>query len=206
MIKNKNIMTRIPLFIRVVSLYIIVCIFVLLGLQVQSTLHRQYEFSYSPNDVTYRQKQINYGNIVSKTIIDGEPQTFIMERLGINLPIEYGYYDSNTNSWTVSDDAIYFGYGTALPNNQKGNTFLYGHNRDSVIAKLKDLVVGDEIIIVTKNGHSFKYYYVNDEYVKPNYIGVLHDNPETPRLTIMTCDGIWSLTRRLMYFELKEVI
>lgn len=200
----RNITTRIPLFIRVVSLYVVVAMFGLLGFQINTTLNRQNDFMTVHPQVTYSKKPVNYGTIVSKTIIDGEPVEFKMERLGIDLPVKYGYYDTNDNSWTASDDAIFYAYGTSLPNNQRGNTFLYGHNRDSVIAKLRDLVVGDEVTITTANGHTFIYFYTGDISVAPDYTDVLKDDPEKPRLTIMTCEGIFSLTRRLMYFDLKE--
>lgn len=201
---NRNITARMPLFLRVVSLYVIVGWLVLLGCYAAATINRQDEIIMVPSGIVYVKKNINYGNIVTKVIIDGEPQTFTMQRLGINLPIKYGYYDTNTDDWTTSDDAIYFGYGTALPNNQRGNTFIYGHNRDSVIGKLAYLVVGDEVTITTKNGHTFTYSYTGDLSVKPNYTSILREDPDTPRLTIMTCEGVWSLTRRLMFFDLKE--
>lgn len=187
-------------------MYVIVATFGFLGYLADVTIKRQDEFIVASPNIIYVKKPVNYGTIVSKTIIDGEPLGFKMARLGIDLPIKYGYFDTNDSSWTTSNDAIFYAYGTALPNNQRGNTFLYGHNRDSVIAKLSGLVVGDEVTITTANGHTFIYSYTGDKSVPPDYTDVLRDDPDTPRLTVMTCEGIFSLTRRLMYFDLKESI
>lgn len=206
MLTRLNKTTRMPLFLGAVSLYAAIAVFVYFGYPTDTAIKSHDEnVSVLPNETNQKNK-VNYGTIVSKTIIDGEPQTFIMDRLGIVLQIKYGYFDSDSNSWTVSDDAIYYAYGTALPNNQRGNTFLYGHNRDSVVAKLSDLVADDEVKIITINGHTFIYSYVSDDSVSPDYVDILKYDPNTPRLTVMTCEGVWSLTRRLMYFDLKESI
>jgi LPXTG-site transpeptidase (sortase) family protein len=149
-------------------------------------------------------KPVVYGDIVLKKIIDGQPISFAVERLNIALPVKDGAYSADIGGWTLSDDAVYYAQMTALPNNQRGSTLIYGHNQDKVIARLSDLVVGDLATITTENGHIFKYTYVSDAIVPPDLTTILYDNPDQPRLTVMTCEGIWSQTRRLMYFNLVE--
>jgi len=141
---------------------------------------------------------------IVKRVIYGEPVSLQIERLGINLPIKNGVYDSTTGKWTLSDDAVYFAQITALPNNQRGNTFLYGHNDRNVFGSLSGLIGGDLAIIRTANNHIFTYVYSSDETIPPDLTSVLYANPDTPQLTMMTCEGVFSQARRLMYFNLLD--
>ena len=195
-------MTKTPLFFRVVSLYAVTLLIVLFLSQF---------FSLRPNistvslPITYH-KVAKVAPVVEKVIFDGEPLSISIDRLGLDLPIKNGIYDKTTNDWTLSYDAVYYAQITALPNNQNGITFLYGHNDDKVLSSTENLVVGDIAVIKTKNGHIFKYIYTNDSLVTPDLTDILYENSDTPRLVIMTCEGIWSQTRRLMYFDLLEAV
>lgn len=144
--------------------------------------------------------------IVSTQIISGTPMRFTIERLAIDLPVNNGYYDSKTDEWTLSDDAVYFATITSRPNDNKGNTFIYGHNQPQVIANMKDIRVGDVVEVTTTNDRVFRYSYVRDAIVTPEFTAVLDEDPSKPQLTVMTCEGIWSAERRLMYFDLLEVL
>ena len=191
--------TKIPLFIRVVSLYVVS--FLILAFV--------YNASTIVNRVNATPKIVGIVKATRKTaivknIIYGEPVSITVERLGINLPIKNGVYDPTTDKWTLSDDAVFYAQITTLPNNQRGNTFLYGHNDKNVIGFLSELVVGDIVIIKTANNHIFTYTYTNDETVPPDLTSVLYANPDNPRLTIMTCEGVFSQARRLMYFDLGD--
>jgi len=201
MITLRNIIAKTPLFLRVVSLYVVIG--VLLGLVFQfQTVQNKTSF----NIVSVRQEKIiNQPKPAIKATIKGEPSSLVMERLDINLPIEAGIYNKETNDWTLSNDAVYYAQITSLPNNQRGVTFLYGHNNKFVLGRLGELVVGDIINLTTKNGHNFTYTYNHDVIVPPDLTTVLYDNPESPQLIIMTCEGIWSQARRLMYFDLQDV-
>lgn len=197
--KIRDITAKIPLLTRVVSLYVVVFLIAFSVFQVVSLINPPLVIKHPPIAVVK-----NSAKIIEKVIIDGQPEYFAVERLGVNLPVKIGTYDQSTDSWTLSDDAVYFAAVSKLPNNQSGNTFIYGHNRDQVIAKLSDLVAGDVAVVKTLNGHSFAYIYVGDDVVSANTTSVLFEETEKPRLTVMTCDGAWSQDRRLMYFDLLE--
>lgn len=196
-----SVAARIPLFYRVVSLYA-----VLFGI-----IFSFNQLSGNNSDIPLELPtaetqtiQIDYENIVSKTIIDGEPKLFKVERLGIELTVESGRYDSSTNEWSLSDDAIFYATMTDLPNNQNGITFLYGHNNMTALEPLAWIVIGDKAVIETKNGHTFTYRYTSDEYVSPDQVDILSEDSNEPVLVVMTCEGIFSQSRRLMYFDLTE--
>lgn len=197
-------MTKIPLFLRVVSLYVAVFLISFSVFQLSILIDKPVHVAL-PQPTPTIVKTKPSAPIIAKEIIDGEPISLQVERLGVNLPIKNGVYNESTGGWTLSDDAVvYYAKVTVLPNNQRGSTFLYGHNNNRVIEPLSGLIVGDIAVITTTNGHTFKYAYMNDAVVPPDLTSVLYDDPEIPRLTIMTCEGVWSQARRLMFFDLQE--
>ena len=198
--KIHSIITKTPLFFRVVSLYAVPLLIVLFLFQVFNPKFNAVSLSLP----TAYHKEVKSAQIVEKVIFNGEPLSISIERLGIDLPIKNGVFNEETKDWTLSDDAVYYAQITALPNNQNGITFLYGHNNDKVLSATENLVFGDIAVIKTKNDHIFKYIYKNDALVPPDLTSILYEASDTPRLVIMTCEGIWSQARRLMYFDLSE--
>jgi LPXTG-site transpeptidase (sortase) family protein len=128
-----------------------------------------------------------------------------LPRLGIELPIISGTYDAAADNWTLSEDKAQFAAMTALPNNETGNTFIYGHNTQAVFAPLAGLQAGDEATVRTTNGLSFKYTFNGDRLVDPKATSILAPT-EAPSLTLMTCEGIFSEARRVAVFDFKEVL
>ena len=200
MYKIHSIITKTPLFFRVVSLYAVPLLIVLSLFQVFNPKLNTVSLSLP----TAYHKEVKSTQVVEKVIFNGEPLSISIERLGIDLPIKNGVFNEETKDWTLSDDAVYYAQITALPNSQNGITFLYGHNNDKVLSATENLVVGDIAVIKTKNDHIFKYIYKNDALVPPDLTSILYEASDTPRLVIMTCEGIWSQARRLMYFDLLE--
>ncbi len=196
MIKPRQIITRTPLFLRVVSLYFVAWLmFIIIG------------FGGGLNTAKITQPIVQRTSpIVSMAVVDGYPKSFSMKRLGIDLPVRTGVYTKESDSWSLSDDAVYFAPMSSLPNNQRGTTFIYGHNNDNVLAQLSEgIVPGDRVSIVTANGHEFIYEYDKYTLVEPKSTGVLYEkSPTIPKLIVMTCEGIWSQSRKLMYFNLVE--
>lgn len=144
--------------------------------------------------------------VIVESTISGKPVSIHVPRLGIELAIVDGAYDRATDSWTLTDDKAQFATMTDQPNDHSGNTFIYGHNTDQVFARLSGLISGDIVEVKTDNGHTFSYVYSGEQSVLPTNTSVLSDTPATPRLTLMTCEGWLSQTRRIMYFDFKEVI
>lgn len=135
----------------------------------------------------------------------GTPNRLVVPRLGLTLPILNGYYDPQTNDWTLSDTDAFFATMTDLPNDKRGSTFIYGHNRPTAFESLKNIAAGDTVDVYTSNGLKFTYEYAQDAIIQPTTTNVLNDDPDHPQLVLMTCEGVWSEVRRLMYFNLKEV-
>ena len=195
----RNIMTKIPLIIKAVSFHVIILTALFVTIQLNSKPIVAATVEPVRSLVTAKPTPIE------KQIITGKPISIAVARLAINLPIHNGTYDDKTGQWSLSDDAAYFATITKQPNDQSGNTFIYGHNTQRIFAPLSQLVKGDTVTIKTANGHTFTYSYTGDTFVPPDLTSVLYDNPASPRLTIMTCEGVWSQARRLMYFNFVGV-
>ena len=193
----KNAITHTPLFLRVVCLYVVaaVPIWVLSHIN-QSHLVASVQIPAATRIIQTLQK---------KEVISGQPARISIARLGIDLPVVDGVYDSANDSWTLRDDAVQFATMTTLPNDDQGNTFLYGHNTVQVLEPVKNIVPGDLLTITATNGKVFSYTYVSDLSVTPDRTDVLAATSPTPRVTLMTCQGFFSETRRLLYFDFTGV-
>lgn len=188
-------LSKIPLIVRVVSLY--VC-FGLAGwggfIATETPI-----LTYMP-PVTKPRPAIYLQSTVS-----GKPISILVPRLGIELPVIDGSYNKAADAWTLTDDKAQFATITDRPNDTGGNTFIYGHNTDRVFGRLVGLTEGDIVQVKTDNNHTFSYVYSGQQIVQPTNTSVLADKPAAPRLTLMTCEGWLSQTRRIMYFDFKEV-
>jgi LPXTG-site transpeptidase (sortase) family protein len=143
---------------------------------------------------------------IKKPIIVGHPKQILIPRLNVNLPIFDGVYDPATQSWTLGNQGVHYAYNTNLPNDDHGNTLLYGHNNPKILGVTKHLQPGDELIVITDNNLTFTYMYTEDQVVEPSNTTLFEGNHyELPRLTLLTCSGTWSQNRRLMNFQFVEV-
>lgn len=144
--------------------------------------------------------------IIQKKVIYDIPSKIILTKFGINLTITTGYFDSIKNNWNISDDVIaYYVSDSAEANNQGGDTVIYGHNNHQVFGSLSELILGDIMKIKTVNGYTFSYKYTSDKLVDPSDTSVLYDKSNNPRLVLLTCNGLLSNKRRVMYFDFVSV-
>jgi len=186
---------RLPLFLRVVALYVFVLgpLYLLWALQppepVLATVPTNTE---PPITIRTSDKRV------------GQPAVITVPRLGMTLPIVDGEYDKEADTWTLSEDKAMFATITALPNNEVGNTFIYGHNTMAVFMPLAELRTGDIVRIGTTNGLTFQYRFTGKTFVEPDAAEILAPTSK-PRLTLMTCEGIFSESRRVMYFDFEKV-
>lgn len=189
---------RVPLILRVVSLYVLVGV----PLWYASTTIQP------PRVVAKVQPALHRQVIpeVVRSIKTGAPVSILVPNVGINLPVIDGTYDSAKDSWTLTDDKAQFAAMTDRPNDRAGNTFIYGHNTDPVFAKLAGLKTGDVAEVKTANDLTFRYVYSGEQIVQPSNTDILNAEPATPRLTLMTCEGIFSQTRRVMFFDFTGVV
>lgn len=194
-----NITTRIPLILRVVSLYVVVGLPLWFAASSGQFTHRVVVDSH----VAVRRQAVVTPLASVKT---GTPTAVAVPNVGISLPVIQGEYDAAKDSWTLTDDKAQFAAMTDQPNDRAGNTFIYGHNTDPVFAKLSALKAGDIAEVKTSNNLTFRYVYTGEQIVQPTNTDILNAEPATPRLTLMTCEGIFSQTRRVMFFDFKEVV
>lgn len=194
-------LAKAPLLAKVVSLYGVAGILGGLGLLAANSLAPSQPV-YAVEPQSYIQPKVA---ISARRVISGWPSRLTIKNLKIDLAVKDGTYDEKSKQWPLSKDAVHYATLTDLPNDSRGNTVLYGHNQNQVVGRMSDIRPGDMAIVKTTNGHEFHYSYVKDELVKPDDTDILFSSSSRPRLTIMTCDGFWSQSRRLMYFDLVEV-
>jgi len=141
---------------------------------------------------------------VATDILSGYPIRISIPSLVLDLAVIDGIYDWQSQTWTLSSDKAHFATLTTLPNNQEGNTFIYGHARHQVFASLSELEIGATATITTDNGLHFTYrlQYVTE--TDPNDDSLFsYEGP--PILTLQTCSGFWYQNRQLFTFSLVEV-
>src|SRR5690606_34543857 len=123
-------------------------------------------------------------------MISGPPIRLDIKSADISIEISDGVYNKQRGTWTLSNDKAHFAVGTSQPNNVAGNTFIYGHNRREVFARITKLVGGEEAKVTTANGHVFVYKLVSRRVVSPTDVSVFaYDGP--PILTVQTCTGLF---------------
>jgi LPXTG-site transpeptidase (sortase) family protein len=132
--------------------------------------------------------------------IKGTPIRIIVPSAGVDLQVDKGYYNTRSQTWTLSD--IHAEYATVTPpvNNIGGNTFIYGHDTKTVFANLSKMKTGDMALIKTDNGKSFYYIFRDAKDVKPTDLS-LFEYEGKPILTVQTCSGAWYQNRRLFVFD-----
>jgi sortase (surface protein transpeptidase) len=135
--------------------------------------------------------------------IQGKPSRLVIPSLNIDVKIADGIYNATTQTWTLSKDKAHYALMTPEPNNQSGNTFIYGHNRSEVFSRLSKLAIGQDAVIYTDNGHVFTYKYRSAYETDPNDSS-LFTYTGAPILTLQTCSGVWYQNRFLMTFDLVE--
>lgn len=135
--------------------------------------------------------------------VHGIPRSVSVPSLGIDVSVEDGYYDTATGQWTLSEDSAFYATPTLPVNSDGGNTLIYGHNSQKIFGKLLDIQPGSEVAVTTDNGYVFTYVHQSTEAVDPTDVSPLAYEGK-PRLTLQTCSGVWSQTRQMVYFDLKE--
>lgn len=135
-----------------------------------------------------------------KKIMSGQPVRVVLPDQGIDLPVDPGYFDAATNSWTLSGYHAHFAMVTKLANNHDGNTFIYGHNNKYVFGHIKGIEPGQKAIVYTANNSVFTYVYQSTVGVGPDDTSVF-DYSGPPVLTIQTCSGNWNEVRQMYTFK-----
>lgn len=126
----------------------------------------------------------------------------IADRLPLDLQLVPGYYDATTGQWNLSLTQAQYATISVEPNNEEGNTFIYGHYRPEVFAYLHWIQPGDKATITTSNGYAFTYTFERSQAFNPTDTSIFTDiNQGAPRLTIQTCSGAFMQNRQMYYFK-----
>ncbi|SRR6266550_744896 len=134
--------------------------------------------------------------------LQGKPVRLVVPRLGIDIAIVDGHYNAVVRDWTVSKAAANWAVNTVPVNNNRGITFIYGHDTKQILAPTERIATGDTAYVYTDNGHVFSYTYQSDSIVKPADTQLFDQLDGAPGIKLMTCDGAWSQNRRIMNFNL----
>ncbi|HTE22217.1 MAG TPA: sortase [Candidatus Limnocylindria bacterium] len=166
-------------------------------------------YARSANARVQAQPQITAQNsvrpqITEENVIQGEPAELAIPGLGIKNSVIAGVFNSQNGQWTLTLDKVQHAIITHTPNDSRGVTFLYGHNRPEVFARLPQIQPGAEAVIKTKNGHTFRYRFKDSRTTSPADVSVFeYDGP--PILVLQTCTGVFFQHRQLFTFEFVGV-
>ncbi len=137
-------------------------------------------------------------------VITGKPARLIIPSLQMNLAVADGSYNPKTGAWTLSNDKVHYALPTTQPNNEAGNTLIYGHYRKEVFSRLHKIAEGEKAVIETENGYRFTYTFLRKEVVDPADTSVfMYDG--APQLTLQTCTGAFMQHRQLFFFSFDDV-
>ncbi len=141
---------------------------------------------------------------VKPEVITGKPSRILIPSLSMDLAIVDGVYSQNTKTWTLSSDKAHYALPSVQPNDDKGNTLIYGHYRPEVFARLHTIKVGAEIQVLTDNGYRFIYSYRETKAVDPTNVDIFAYEGK-PQLTIQTCSGAWMQNRQFYFSDFVRV-
>jgi LPXTG-site transpeptidase (sortase) family protein len=135
--------------------------------------------------------------------VEGAPSRILIPSASIDLPVVKGSYAPASNSWSVADDAANYALNTALLNNQKGETLIYGHNTRKVFGSILNMTPGDEVYVYSENNHVFRYHFTGSQNIDPARTDIFKTmTAGPPGLKLITCDGANFEYRHLMSFTL----
>lgn len=141
---------------------------------------------------------------VAPQTITGHPVRVEAPSVGVDMPVVDGFYDANSNEWTLYDDKAMFATMTSKPNDNSGQTFIYGHATQRVFGKLLNMRVGEEAYVYSSNGYKFTYKLKETQVVSPKNTGILNYNGG-PRLLLQTCVGTFSENRKFFILDFVKV-
>jgi LPXTG-site transpeptidase (sortase) family protein len=136
-------------------------------------------------------------------VISGLPARIVIPSVGIDLPVQAGFYDFSSRAWSVTNTTANYATNTAPNNNKHDKTLIYGHWTARVFGPTKNLRPGDAAYVYTIGGHILAYKYESKAVINPTDTKIFDSFKGKPGLVLMTCEGQWAQHRRLMYFDLK---
>jgi LPXTG-site transpeptidase (sortase) family protein len=163
--------------------------------------YKQKALAATPVPIVVTQEPLQY----KPATLTGKPVRLQIPSLDINLEVIDGVYSEQTHQWTLTTDKAQFATITAPANNEKGNTYIYGHYRPEVFARLHKISESAVARVETDNGLYFTYTYRSVAETTPNDVSSLLPHEGSPTLSIQTCSGTWFQNRQIYTFDFKEV-
>ncbi len=142
---------------------------------------------------------------LTESAVSGMPVQLIIPSLNLDLSVIPGYYDPATGQWTLTKTNVQFATMTVQPNNQAGNTFIYGHALSNLFGSLPKIQAGAVALVKTNNGHTFYYTLSSTKVVSPSDSAAVLDYSGKPILTLQTCVGLLYQNRELLTFDFERV-
>jgi hypothetical protein len=198
----QSIITKLRFYSTIIVLYGITCLFIGYVARPLSPLDKSRAVA-----ITEKIQAPRLPSDSISPVISGLPNRLVIPGSSIDLPLHAGYYDSATNSWTLSGYYAQFAMISTLANNLAGQTFIYGHNNDFVFGALRHQTpnVGAIAYVYTTDGHIFEYSFSNATSLGPNDTSVLqYAGP--PQLLIQTCTGSLNEWRTEYSFSFVKVV
>lgn len=142
--------------------------------------------------------------IADPEVIQGKPVSLTISDINVDNTVIDGVFESQSQKWTLTLDKVQHAVMTQQPNDKSGMTFMYGHNRKGVFAKLPSIKEGAIAEVKTENGHKFTYRFTKSQRTSPEDVSVFsYQGP--PVLVLQTCVGAFFQDRQLFTFELVGV-
>ncbi len=154
-----------------------------------------------------QQKPFQPPSLLFPAVVSGLPVRLIIPGSAIDIPVDRGYYQASTDSWTLSGYRAQFAMTSTLANNIEGNTFIYGHNNDFVFGALRHYTpkIGAIALVITNNNHEFEYDFMRSFSLAPYDTSVINSSG-APILTIQTCTGSLNQWRTMYQFNFIKVV
>lgn len=137
--------------------------------------------------------------------VSGVPSRIVIPDLSIDLPVVSQSYSTALKSWPVAPSDANYATETALINNTKGQSLIYGHDNQSVFGRLLTMAPGTVAYVYTANGHIFKYSFTSYKDVSPRQTDIISKMKDAPvGLDLITCTGAYFQYRHLMSLKLVQ--
>jgi len=139
--------------------------------------------------------------------ISGSPSRILVPSLSIDLPVVTQHYSATIKTWPVAASQANYAAETALINNTKGQSLIYGHDNHAVFGPLLSMPIGTAVYVYTDNSHIFKYTYAGFKDVSPQQVNIVSEMATAPvGLDLITCTGTYFQYRHLMSLKLIQAV
>lgn len=152
----------------------------------------------SPSLLAFNNYQ--YNKNVTSDVVKGEiPQRITITSQGIDLPIFPATIKNNI--WPTTDLGASYLTSSPLPGDE-GNSVIYAHNWTSLFGKLRNVKVGDNVVVTYPDKTKKTFIIEYTSMVSPNESTILAPSKDK-RITLYTCTGWFDSERFVAVAVLK---